>query len=243
VPYNFQTYAKQLNSAVSGGSRFDVGAVPGIYAEYGIDTGANFDPMLEQLALFTENVGDLSAAISSLGGALDHEVNSALMSIAGTLDRNLTAMGVWEQDWFPYQQPINDVYHLYNAIQVLKSGVIDDTTVPDAVLELSWVGIIWYYAYDSYENYMDQYERLTGDRKASWGLQNHLQPAIEIWAEYDALVQMLDDEVTWGDLAPIVADLEAHLLEAIGQLEHGFSLMWTSMEDANAQIDALVGGL
>jgi len=244
VPYNFQTYAKQLNSALNGGSRFDVGSVPNIYSEYGIDMGANFEPLLEQLELFNENVGDLSSALSSLGGGLDHDVNSALMSIAGTLDRSMTAMGVWEQDWFPYQQPINDVYHLYNAIQVLTSGEIDEDTVPDAVLELSWVGIIWYYAYDSYENYMDQYERLTGDRKASWGLQNHLQPAIEIWAEYDALMNMLDDEeVTWDELAPIVEDLEVHLLEAIGQLEHGFNLMWTSMEDANGQIDALVDSI
>lgn len=166
------------------------------------------------------------------------------MSIAGTLDRNMTAMGVWEQDWFPYQQPINDVYHLYEAIEILTSGTVDESTVSDAVLELSWVGIIWYYAYDSYENYMDQYERLTGDRKASWGLQNHLQPAIEIWAEYDALVQIMDDEgVTSEDLSPIAEDLEVHLLEAIGQLEHGLWLMWTSMEDANGQIDTLVSGL
>ncbi len=244
VPYNFETYSRQLNSAVYENARFNVGGLPGIYSEYGIDTDENLDPLLEQLELFTEKVSELDSAVSSLNGGLNHEVSSALMSIAGTLDRNMTAMGVWEQDWFPYQQPINDVYHLYEAIEILTSGTVDESTVSDAVLELSWVGIIWYYAYDSYENYMDQYERLTGDRKASWGLQNHLQPAIEIWAEYDALVQIMDDEgVTSEDLSPIAEDLEVHLLEAIGQLEHGLWLMWTSMEDANGQIDTLVSGL
>ncbi len=244
VPYNFMTYSNQLDSAMSGSDAFGVSGLDQVYSEYGVDPAANLEPTLLQAEAFSEKAADLQFALSKLKGAYDHDINSQLMDIVGSLDQNMTAMGVWEQDWFPYQQPINDVYHLYEALKMLKSGMVTDDTISDAVWELNWVGIIWYYDYMSYENYMDQRDRLSGDRVMSWGLQTHLQPIIEIWAEYDALFNLqYSEDFTWEDISGIVDDLEVHMMEALGQLEQAFEWMWMCLEDVNGQIDTLMADL
>jgi hypothetical protein len=244
MPYNFMTYASQLDSTLYDQDNFDVADLYPIYDEYGLDPATNLEPTLHQTDVFSEKAADLQYALSRVKGGYSHDINTRLMKIAGGLDQNFTAIGVWEQDWFPYQQPINDVYHLYEGIEILTEGPVTDDMISDAVWELNWVGIIWYYDYMSYENYMDQRDRLSGERQISWGQQTHLQPIIEIWEEYDALVGLqYDEEVTWDDIAWIVECLKVHLMEALGQLETAFGWMWESLEDANGQIDCLIGSL
>lgn len=244
VPYNFMTYASQLENSLYDEDDFGVAGLYEIYDEYGVDPAANLEPTLYQTDVFSQRAADLRSALGKVKGGYSHDINTKLMKIAGGLDQNMTAMGVWEQDWFPYQQPVNDVYHLYEAVQMLKTGPVNDDLISDAVWELNWVGIIWYYDYMSYENYLDQRDRLSGDRVMSWGLQTHLQPIVEIWEEYDALVGLqYDEEVTWDDIAWIVDGLEMHLMEALDQLETAFEWMWMSLEDTNERIDDLLGTL
>jgi hypothetical protein len=103
----------------------------------------------------------------------------------------------------------------------------------------------WYYAYDSYGNYLDQRDRLTGDRVASWGLQTHLQLSVDIWWEYDALMRMKGaSDLTFADIEWVVGSLEETLGEvSMAQLEDSFVLMWTALDDANGQVESLVGSL
>jgi len=244
VPYNLMTYSSQLESAVYDSDDFGVAGLDQIYADYGVDKSANLQPTLDQMAMFDLNAAELQAALSKIKGGLNHELNGGLMDIVGSLDQDMTAMGVWEQDWFPYQQPINDVYHMNEALKLLESGMVTDDTISDALWELNWVGIIWYYDYMSYENYIDQRDRLSGDRVMSWGLQTHLQPTIEIWEEYDSLFGLqYSEDVAWEDISWIVDDLEVHMMEALGQLEQAFEWMWMCLEDVNGQIDTFLADL
>ncbi|MGD9963284.1 MAG: M28 family metallopeptidase, partial [Thermoplasmata archaeon] len=241
APYDFETLATDLSSHLLHEEElWGVSALDEIYAYFGMST-ENRDRLLSEAARFQEDSAALKAALASVNPAKAHEVNTELMSIVGTLDTALIAIGVWEQDWYPYQQPINDVYHLWWALEKLWAKM--DGTGDDMGLgTLNWVGMTWYYAYSSYGNYMDQRDRLTGDRVASWGLQTHLQPAVDIWWEYDALMSVKgSDGPTFEDVLWVVPSLEGVLGgTALAQLEDAFVLMWTALEDANGQVEDLV---
>lgn len=241
APYDFETLATDLSSHLLHEEElWGVSALDEIYAYFGMST-ENRDRLLSEAARFQEDSAALKAALATVNPAKAHEVNTELMSIVGTLDTALIAIGVWEQDWYPYQQPINDVYHLWWALEKLWAKM--DGTGDDMGLgTLNWVGMTWYYAYSSYDNYMDQRDRLTGDRVASWGLQTHLQPAVDIWWEYDALMSVKGpDGPTFEDVLWVVPSLEEVLGgTALAQLEDAFVLMWTALEDANGQVEDLV---
>ncbi len=241
APYDFETLATDLSSHLLHEEElWGVSALDEIYAYFGMST-ENRDRLLSEAARFQENTAALKAALATVNPAKAHDVNVELMDIVGTLDTSLIAIGVWEQDWYPYQQPINDVYHLWWALEKLWAKM--DGTGDDMGLgTLNWVGMTWYYAYSSYDNYMDQRDRLTGDRVASWGLQTHLQLSVDIWWEYDALMSVKgSDGPTFEDVLWVVPSLEEVLGgTALVQLEDAFVLMWTALEDANGQVEELV---
>ena len=240
VPFDLGTLSSDLQRILSSERHWGVGDLYAIYEEYGFDTSANLDRLLLETDLFVERTGELEAALEGVDSTSVSEVNSRMMEIVGVLDRSLIAIGVWEQDWYPYQQPINDVYHLVDGISKLKASA-NQKTLGAAIGTLNWVGMVWYYDYMSYDNYLDQRDRLTGDRVASWGLQTHLQLSVDIWPEYDALVNLMGTGATAGDLVPIIASLEGKLVTvSLVQLELAFELMWTALVDANAKIGALV---
>lgn len=242
APYDFSVLAGQLESTLLGGN-FAVGGLNDIYDEYEVST-ENLEGLLGEVSEFSSKVSALRSALGKVSASEAHEVNLRLMSIVETLDTALIAIGVWEQDWFPYQQPINDVYKADAAIGMLKSAT-GNAMVTGAISHLNWVGMVWYYDYSSYDNYLDQRDRLTGSRVASWGLQTHLQLSVDVWPEYDALVGLMStNTVTPEALEPIIASLEQKLVDvSIVQLEDAFVLMWDAIEDANDQIDALVSDL
>ncbi len=243
VPYNYQVLAGQLDEILTVSNEFNVTRLDSIYARYDIST-SNKQALLDQVSEFSEKVTALQAELKSVPAAVAHDINTQLMALSGTLGRSLIAIGVWEQDWFPYQQPINDVYHGFDAVEILVNATWNDE-VTDAIWDLNWVGMVWYYDYDSYANYLDQRDRLTGDRMASWGLQTHLQLSVDIWPEYDALWELVNTKtVSPENLVPIIASLEAKLVGvSIAQLESSFELMWMALDEANGQIDALMMGL
>ncbi len=243
IPYNLQTLATNLNGELRSSDEFAVNGLYDIYADYGLDPAVNLDKTVIEAARFSDLVGMLNPLLSSIDPALAQDANDRLMSLVGTLDRSLIAIGVWEQDWYPYQQPTNDVYHAVAALDLLADSSLPiDDRISDAIWELNWVGIVWYYDYMSYGNYLDQRDRLTGDRVASWGLQTHLQLAVDVWPEYDALSQLAyDEDVAWVDVEPIYESLESKLSGvSLVQLENAFELMWTALTDANSQIEELI---
>jgi hypothetical protein len=242
APYDFRVLADQLESTLLGGN-FAVGGLYDIYDEYDVGT-ENLEILLGEVSEFSSKVSALQSALELVSASEAHEVNLRLMRIVETLDTALIAIGVWEQDWFPYQQPINDVYKADAAIGMLKSAT-GNAMVTGAIRHLNWVGMVWYYDYSSYDNYLDQRDRLTGSRMASWGLQTHLQLSVDVWPEYDALVGLMSAKtITPEALEPIIVSLEQKLVDvSIVQLEDAFVLMWGAIEDANDQIDALASEL
>lgn len=245
IPYNFETSAARLMDRLMDDDEFGVAVLRPIYEQYGLDPEKNMGRALDAAERFLANAGTLKLALKRADPAKAHEINEKLMQIEYWLGTSLIAMGVWEQDWYPYQQPANDVVHMDAAIDMLTDPSLSDDTITDAIWELNWVGIIWYYDYMCKPNYLDQYAKLCGEDVKSWGLQTHLRPVPEIWEQYDALNALAyDEDVVPADVEPIVSDLRDILVNvAFYNLEMGFEDMWKGLEEANSLMESLLAAL
>lgn len=241
VPYNFAVSANNLATLLKGTNEFGVDAMRPVYARYGLSS-ADLDRALAAAMDYQTEAADFNAVRGSLSLSQAHALNVELMGIEAVIGQTLIAQGVWEQDWYPYQQSANDLVFLDRGIRTLEAWTPGSDTLTDAIWQLNWVGIIWYYDYMSYENYLDQASRLCGAEVASWGLQTHLLPCVDIWNQYDALNGLARSKhVTTADLAPIIASLKDALRDqAFTELDQSFRTMWAGLEEANAQLAALV---
>jgi Iap family predicted aminopeptidase len=248
IPYKFMTSADRLMDRLTMDDDFNVDLLYPLYEKWGLDPDVNMGRAMAAAERFHANAAALDEALKSAKN-LDPDtlmmINEQLLSIVAVLGQSLIAMGVWEQDWYPYQQAANDVIYMDRGLEILNDPMITDDDVTDAIWELNWVGIIWYYDYMSVENYYDQYSKLCGAEQASWGTQTHLLPATEIWDEYDALWGLAyNEDVTPDDLAEIIEGLETKLMtQSFPNLESGFKTMWVGLEDANSQMEALLDSL
>ena len=245
VPYNFETSAARLVERLMYDDDFGAAWLYPIYEQYGLDPEKNMGRTMEAAKRFLSNAEALKSALKRASPAKAHEINEKLMQIEYWLGTSLIGMGVWEQDWYPYQQPANDVMHMDAAIDMLEGPCLDDDTITDAIWELNWVGIIWYYDYMCKANYLDQYAKLCGEDVMSWGLQTHLRPVPEIWDQYDALSALAyNEDVTYADIEPIVSELKDILVSvAFSNLEMGFEDMWKGLEEANSIMESLIADL
>ena len=246
VPYNFEVSAKNLQTLMTMSNDFGLDYLYPVYEKYGLDPEKNMGRTMAASEKYLENARMLATMIKSADPSMAHEVNMQLMSIEAKIGQTLIAQGVWEQDWYPYQQSANDVIHMDAGIEMLKNfGMGYD--VNDAIWELNWVGIMWYYDYMCAPNYYDQMSRLTGilggqSEVVSWGLQTHLLPAVDLWDEYDYLKSVAyEDE---PDLSWVISSLEDKMVsQALMELEMSFETMWVGLEDANAQMELLIASL
>ncbi len=244
VPYNFEVSATNLWSTLTTSDDFSVDQLYPVYEKYGVDPNANMGRAVDAASRYAADVAVLKTKLSKADPANAAEINAKLMSIEAVLGQTLIAQGVWEQDWYPYQQSANDVIHMNNGIEMLKSYG-NGYDVNDGIGELNWVGIIWYYDYMSEANYLDQYSRLCGAEVASWGLQTHLLPAVEIWDEYDGLTQLAHQKgLTMSALEPLIHSLETKMVtQALHNLDLSFATMYTGLENVDGQIESLIGTL
>ncbi len=239
-PYNFETTGNNLMKTLTSGE-YDTALLYPLYEKYGIDPEKNMGRTVKASQEFLANAGALNLKLKSVSPEKAHEVSSQLMSIEAVLGQTLIAQGVWEQDWYPYQQSALDAIKMDEGITILQNlGPHND--VNDAIWTLNWVGIIWYYDYMCKANYLDQYSRLCGPEVASWGLQTHLLPATEIWDEYDYLHQIAHEKNP--EVSGVIADLQAKLVsQSFYNLELSFETMWMGLEDANGQMETLLASI
>ena len=244
VPYVFETMATTLWKKLfirPNKLNPDIAYALDTYEKYGIDPTVNFLPTLDLAKDHLEKTQALDEWLKSVDPADAREINAKLMNLVKTLDTEMIAMGVWEQEWFPHEQSLNDVVFMERCIELLEKPVVTSDDISDAMWELNWVGIVWYYDYMCKDNYLHEIDRLSGEERKSWGNQTHLLPIVDVWDEYDALANMLYQDPDPRNVTALLEDLRPILVEdAIGNLETAFASMSTCLESANSQIDAIM---
>ncbi len=236
VPYVFETMAKTLWEKLQNP---DIEYALEIYEKYSIDPSLNFLPALDRAEDHLVKAQELDEWLNSVNPANASETNTQLMNLVKTLDTEMIAMGVWEQSWFPHEQSLNDVVFMERCIEILEKRVVTSDDISDAMWELNWVGIVWYYDYTCKDNYLHMIEKMSGAKQKSWGTQTHLLPIVDVWDEYDALANMAYTENPQVD--DILETLKYKQEElAIKNLETAFHSMRTTLQQANSIIDDIM---
>ncbi len=238
APWVFQTMARDLWEILNPKKNKDITYAREIYQKYGIDPDVNFTPTLEKAVLYLEKAQALDDWLNTVDSADAKEVNAALMNLTKTLDTTMISISVWEDDWFPHEQSLLDLIYMERCIEILEKPTVTDNDVSDAMWELNWVGIVWYYDYLSELDYRDQIEMLSGTKVESWGEQTHLLPIVDPWDEYDDLASMLFQEPNPTLVDDILVRLQSKLVHnATVNLETAFASMSACLDSAISQTD------
>jgi len=241
VPWKFEIMAKALWKKMDLRQNKDIGYALEMYEKYGINPNVNFIPTLDKAELYLEKAHALDAWLKTVDPADASKVNAALMNLTKTLDTTMISISVWEDDWFPHEQSLLDAIQMERCIEILDKTTVTDNDISDAMWELNWVGIIWYYDYLSKLDYLDQIEMLSGTKVKSWGEQTHLLPIVDPWDEYDDLASMLYQEPNQTLVDAIVERLQSKLTtHAIVNLETALASMSTCLDSAILQIDTIM---
>jgi hypothetical protein len=247
VPYDFQTTAKDLTKTLNAKSKFyNAGTIRTLYETYGVNSATNLNRLVAAASAFEEKAGDLDTALSVKDGIDPSDVpqiNRQLMSIQAALGQSLVAMGNFDQAWFPYQQNGLDLVQMDKVIDSLSSARVKSSDITTAMNDISeWIGYNWFARFLSRTPYDNFRDRFSGDNQLSWGTQTKIQPTVDLYDEFKALEAIAYIKpVPQDDLDPTVADIRAKLYsQAFPNLETNLEVMWRGLEDANAQIDALL---
>jgi len=240
APWVFQTMARDLWETLNPEWNKDITYALEIYKKHGINPDV-FMSTLKKAELYLKKAQALDDWLTTVDPAYASEVNTALMNLTKTLDTTMISISVWEDDWFPHEQSLLDVIQMERCIEILDKTTVTEDDVSDAMWELNWVGIVWYYDYLSKLDYLDQIEMLSGTKVKSWGEQTHLLPIVDPWDEYADLASMLYQEPNQTLVGNIVERLESKLTDhAIDNLETALASMSTCLDSAISQIDTIM---
>jgi Iap family predicted aminopeptidase len=247
VPYDFQTTAKDLTDILNAKSKFyNAGTLRKIYKTYGVDSATHLNRLVAAASAFEEKADQLDTALSKKGGIDPSdvpEINQQLMSIQAALGQSLVAMGNFDQAWFPYQQNGLDLVQMDKVVDSLSSRRVSASDVTTAMRDIwEWVGFNWFARFLSRTPYDNALSRFSGENQLSWGTQTKTQPLVDLYDEFLALRAIENIKpVPEDDLDPIVDDIRAKIYsQAFPNLDANLEIMWRGVEDANAQIDALL---
>ena len=246
LPYDFSYLGDNLEYEMKDSPIHKVSQLTPIYSKYDVDMNANLTRTLEALENYSELSSQLNSTLTTmktwdLTEAEQRNYNILLLELAKVLDSSLLSIGVWDEvGYYPYTQSLIDVYYLSTQIDGLASAFSNPAATPQMMegykkAITDWVGINWYYDYISETNYREQYNITYGEGMISFGTQQHLRPAVDVWDEVDRLAQMVKNgTIEKPNLSGIISSLKQKLVaQGFANLEKGFETMWTALEEAN----------
>ena len=250
APYDFQTTAKDLTKLLNAKSKwYNADTLRTIYKTYGVDSATHLNRLVAAASAFEEKAGQLDTALSNKGGIDPSDVpqiNRKLRSIQAALGQSLVAMGNYEQAWFPYQQNGRDLVEMDKVVDSLSSKRVSSSDISTAIHDIrDWIGFNAFASFLSRTPYDNLLSRTSGENQLSWGTQTKIQPIVDLYDEVNALRALeFVKPVPEDDLDPIVEDIRAKIYsQAFPNLETNLEIMWRGVEDANAQIAALLASL
>lgn len=157
------------------------------------EAGINYRQTIRKIEDFRRVAAEVTRLINSAKDPVSAEyVNSLLLQTANVLLSELLWVGGYIQPFYPHQHYQEDTWYLREGVWALEEGNIDA-----ALMWLSWTFNMWTGRFVSRETYQAMYiERWNPERDdLFWGT-DRLAKVIDIWDEYESLVQKKDDGIT-----------------------------------------------
>ena len=209
LPYDLTARAADLKANVSTAGLVAAGADPAAVTRLTTATTAFADAAAALQAR--------RAQIKPAGWATD---NVKLMAIEVALNKEFTALSVWDDTVYPQQQTMWDLGYLNTAITALAQP---NPQGDKALKALQNVALTWNGEYFSYPVYTQELSRhLPGFDRLTWGAQGHQALYVDVIPQ-EVKIKAGDCAGALADLQDVrtveVADLNARLAEMAQVLE------------------------
>lgn len=217
VPYSFQKRADDIRK----------------YLNEDLLRDADVDVTELKIALreFYDVSGDVWSMIrATRDSPYADEINEKLLGAAAKIMTEMQWVGGYIEEMYPHQHYLDDSWFLREGIYSLEEGNIDR-----ALMWLSWVYGMYHGRWCSYENYKYmQLDRWNIDNfNQFWG-RNRVATVVDIWAEYDSLLQKKAAGIT--DYSDEIESLSQVYESVIENLEMSLQKMTQTIEDATAML-------
>jgi hypothetical protein len=156
--------------------------------------------------------------------------NEALLAIEKKLNSSLTALDVWDDTIYPFQQSMVDLSGMNGAVAALGKAPADYTAALEA---LGTVNLTWYGANFSDSVYRTNLlQRVPTYAKANMAVLGHMAMTLDVMPEYR-------DVLAKKDAAPIIASLNAKIAAEQADVANRLQTLTTVLNDVTAQIKAI----
>jgi Peptidase family M28 len=156
--------------------------------------------------------------------------NEALLGIEKKLNSNLTALDVWDDTIYPFQQSMVDLVGMNGAVKLLSKSPADYAGALEA---LGSVNLTWYGSNFSDSVYRTNLlQREPTYPKANMAVLGHMAMTLDVMPEYR-------DVLAKKDVAPIVASLKAKIVAEAADVASRLKTLTTVLTDVTAQIESI----
>lgn len=224
IPYSFENRAEDMKQFME--------------KELLTEANINYRRVVRQIDRFQKVAAEVTKLLESSRNYKNaRAVNSLLLRTADVLFSELAWVGGYIQSMYPHQHYQDDSWCLREGIEALEEGNIDA-----ALMWLSWTYNMWTGRLVSYETYKAMYiDRWNPDRNdLFWGT-GRLAKVIDIWKEYESLMQKKNSGIT--DYSEEVASLKAKYNIVVDNFRDSINKMLNTLAEATdllIQVKALL---
>jgi hypothetical protein len=156
--------------------------------------------------------------------------NEVLLAVEKKLNSNLTALDVWDDTIYPFQQGAIDLQGMNAAVGALSKVKPNYSGALEALLG---VNLTWYGANFSESVYMNNLQqRVPTYAKANMAVLGHMAMTLDVMPEYR-------DILAKKDAAPIVASLNAKIAAEQADVASRLQTLTAVLNDVTAQVKAI----
>ncbi len=217
IPYSFENRADDMKQYLE--------------EELLTEAGINYRQIISELNVFRRVAAEATRLINSAEDPVNAQnVNLLLLQTADVLLSKLLWVGGYIQPFYPHQHYQEDSWYLREGIWALEEGNIDA-----ALMWLSWTFNMWTGRFVSRETYQAMYiDRWNPERDDLFWGKDRLAKVIDIWDEYESLVQKKNDGITdyseeiallWTTYDTVVDNYKASVDDMMGTLASATDLL------------------
>lgn len=217
IPYSFDNRADDMKQSME--------------EELLTEADINYQQIISEINCFGEVAAEVTKLIECTKNPENEQsVNDLLLQTADVLLSELAWVGGYIQPFYPNQHYQEDSWYLREGIWALEEGNIDA-----ALMWLSWTYNMWTGRLVSRETYQEMFiDRWNPDRDdLFWGT-DRLAKVLDIYDEYESLVQKKDDGITdysdeiallWAKYDTVVDNFKASLNDMMDTLASATDLL------------------
>jgi aminopeptidase YwaD len=203
------------------------------FAAAGVDAGVA-SSYLAAARSYAAAAKTFDARRARIGSGRTAAANSALLAIEKAMNSSLTALDVWDNTVYPFQQPMTDLTGMQATVALLQKSPVQ---YGKALAALEGVNLAWYGTHFSYAVYhTNLLQRVPGYVHANMADLGHMAMTLDVMPEYDQVVAAQTAKLPPTEaVTALKAKIAAEQTDIASRLE----ALTTMLKDATVEIQAV----